>query len=289
MSKAAVYGLIRGFRFDNLSDELAFNENISLCITPDNIKTKLLDSCRDSLSPDDFSNIEKCQYSVKLLTNDTNEEIDETIKQMHQFLSVLRVIKPILAYPQYIFSYHENIGNFFLRVKSPLCSCYSIQRKLEFHKFPIEQLSEVRPLWMNVPQIVRNGKRVWAAHWLSEKAYIEKYHEFRVLFFAVALESLFSLHEANLTRNLAGRAANFLISDEQLQGKCIERICLAYNVRSKIVHGSDERIRETELLASEIIFRETVRSSLLKIIPDENLIRIFDGNIENYQNYFNGL
>lgn len=289
MSKAIVYGLIPGFSFDGFEGEITFERGIIISLAPQDIISKLLDSCSETLSTEDRKDIEGISYAIRIETEDSNKAIDKAIKNIHTFIATLRIVKPIIAYPQYFFSHHHEGKYYFLRIKGYLDFCYAIDADIEMHKFSVDLKPEIESLWMNMPQIVQNKGRVWMAHWLNEKAYLEKYHEFRVLFSAIALESLFSIDELRLTHNLSMRAAKFLSADPTERDKIYRRVRFAYNIRSMIAHGLKEEISHRQLWCAEIIFREGVRQSLFKIMSDSNLISIFDGKLQDYVRYFNSL
>lgn len=289
MGRAKVFGLIPGFRFEDYENEITLSYGITICLSPNDITSKLLESCRDSISTDELEKISNCQYTVKIETDDSNEAAEKAIDNIHEFIGILRVVKPILAYPKYVFSYNYDGKYYFLRRKVCYDPCHAIDASVEMHKFPVDLTSEVIPIWNNVPQILQNNSRVKWAHWLSEKAYFEKYHEFRILNFAMALESLFSKKETQLTHKLATRASQFLTSDITMRDKIYRRVRFAYDVRSKIVHGLREEIQLRALRYTEIICREGIRTCLLKIMKDNNLICTFDGPSHDYDKYFASL
>lgn len=289
MNKAIVYGLIPGFRFDGFKNDIVFERGVIISSAPQDIISKLLDSCSETVSIEDRKDIEGVQYTIKIETADSYATIDSAIKNIHSFVATLRIIKPIIAYPQYIFSYHYDADYYFLRVKSELDFCYAIDADVEMHKFPVELISDLFSIWQNIPQIIQNSNRIWRAQWLCEKSYLEKYNEFRILFFAMALESLFGTSDAELGFSLSLRTARFLSDDLDNRKRIFRELKDAYNSRSSIVHGLRKRLSNTEIRTAEICFRENVRLSLLKIMQNRKLIDMFDGPQEQYHEFLKTL
>lgn len=282
MSKAIVYGLIPGFRFDNFVEDITLERGVTICLSPNDIMASLLDTCKDLISAQDRKDIEGIKYALKIEIEDSNETIRRAINDIRSFIAMLRLVKPILAYPQYFFSYHYDAEYYFLRIKDNIDSCYAIDADVEMHTFPVDQISVVIPIWQNTPQIVKNDNRVWMAHWLCEKAYLEKYNEFRTLYFAIALESLFGTSDAELRFSISLRTARFLSKDANERKKIFQDVKNAYDIRSSIVHGLKRTLSVPVLKKTEITLRESVRKCLLKIMQDGNFIEAFDSPTEKY-------
>jgi len=127
------------------------------------------------------------------------------------------------------------------------------------------------------------------AFWLNEFAYQKKQGEFKILYFAMALESLFGISNYELRFRLALTTARFISNDPGEREEIFNKIKEAYDIRSSIVHGLRKELTLSEIRLAEISLREYLRRALLKIMQNKKLIRIFDSPGDTYGRFIKAL
>jgi len=293
------YGLISGCFFIDqeqyLSREIEISRKIVICPRPTDILKNLEPQQEGHLSKDMKDEIFNGMFAVKsaLITNkkDESTKLKKVFDDIHKFISTLRIVKPNLAYPQFEFVFYPQENRYFLRTLSHLSSCYSSEMDLDgkdilLRKFDISLAENVKEIWDNIPQITVSRTRVWLAFGMNESAYREITNEFRILFFAIALECLFSTERRNLMHNLASRTARFLSDNIKMREKIYRRIIKAYEIRSMIVHGLKKPTAHCKYRFAEVVFRDMIRQCLEKIIKQKSLINIFTDQGQKVYNTF---
>lgn len=289
MSQAVVYSLIPNFKFDGFQTDLQTSCSITICRNPHNILSKLLNDSKKYISTINQDRIDNIRCVLTVETDDNNESINNGINKIEKFIALMRIVKPVVAYPQYCLSYHRAGDYYSIRRLDTRKVCYAIDSNTEMHKITIDKIPVLESMWINLQKIAKTNQRIWGALWLHEKAYYENYHEFRILNFAIALESLFGTSDAELRYSISLRCARFLSDDSIKRREIFEDVLYAYNIRSNIVHGLRKKIKKPELKKAEICLRENVRNCLIRILKDPNLINKFDGSKKIYNEFVKDL
>ena len=300
MSRINVFGLIPRFEFYHdengkdiyLAREIHFDRGVTIC-KPIAHAFYISQYSKEYLSKKDRDMIKDSIFGVRLdvetRKSDEFEKIDKAINDIHLFIAMLRIVKPVLAYPKLVFAYCPSDKHISVKGTSHLDSCYSVEDTPDLRKFSIDCLPEVNNLWKNLPQVSTNNSRIWRTFKIYDTAYLQRYGDIRILLFAMALESLFGTSDTEIIFSLSLRTARFLMKVQDERKKTFQDIKKAYNIRSSIVHGLRKKLSETELKNAEITLRECVRKSLLKIMKDSDLINTFDGPVEEYNAFLTDL
>ncbi len=113
----------------------------------------------------------------------------------------------------------------------------------------------------------------------------------KILSYCTCLESLFLREKSELTNKLATRIALFLSKKPIERHSLFKDIKKAYDVRSKMVHGSQrEGIKPQDVLKASALLDDVVRRSFRTIIENEELRSIFqDKDNPAFEKYMNEL
>jgi len=109
----------------------------------------------------------------------------------------------------------------------------------------------------------------------------------KVSLYMTCLEIMFATEAAELTHRLSERVAFFLRNDSGERLELYKRLKEAYNIRSKVIHGS-VMSEKTQMQLPEVAtdIDELLRQLILKILADEADRRIFDMDNSKLDDYF---
>lgn len=100
--------------------------------------------------------------------------------------------------------------------------------------------------------------------------------ETRLVNFSIALESIFSTDNIELSYRISLRVSFLLGNNSAERKEIFENVKGIYNIRSKIVHGSVLRKKEKDKLLKTVEKLEVyLRASIIKILKEPKLISIF--------------
>lgn len=289
MKNDILYGLIPGFRIEGATKEMIFKYGLTVCKNPGDIVQNLMQDYKDEYTSKKMrKNIDNCQFAIKKKVDaDDGFSKDNAVNDIQNFVSLMRIVKPIRVLPKYFIVYYSKSGDYLMHIKPSYTQYYASGHDIELRKFPKRLLSQVDELWKNVPTIIENNNRVRKAWILYEKAYGEYYPMYRVIWFAIALECLFQTSDSELAFSLALRTTEFIANGRRERENIFNATKKAYTTRSKLVHGLNYRRSGTRISDAEITLRENVRRALLKIIRDPGLIDIFDS--KRHRDYLQGI
>ncbi len=289
MNEMQSFGLLTYMPFGDLQSEIKFERGISITPVQQNSFGKIEEIDRGRVSEEDFKIINSYNNAVKK-EYDTPTTYAHAENDILCFVATLRIVKPILAYPNYFLHYIPHTMEWRFN-KHNIDSAFSIEEheNNDLREFPVNRLPEVIPLWENMPDIQTNKGRVWIALWLNEFAYQERQTEFRILYFVMALESLFGISNSELRFRLSLTTARFISNDFGERDEIFTNIKKAYDIRSGIVHGLRKELELSDLRFAEINLREYLRRALLKIMQDRSLIQIFESTDEDYNKFIKNL
>lgn len=138
-------------------------------------------------------------------------------------------------------------------------------------------------LQRNFSRIGRSMEFIKAARSATNLAY-------KLSHYCSAFESILTTDSSELSHKLSERAAFFLQENFPDKLDTYNTLKQAYNVRSKLTHG--DFLKESQIeKVPELSFAcdNLLRATILKILNDDQLLLLFDGNNEKIDNYFNQL
>lgn len=138
-------------------------------------------------------------------------------------------------------------------------------------------------LQRNFSRIGRSMEFIKAARSATNLAY-------KLSHYCSAFESILTTDSSELSHKLSERAAFFLQESFPDKLDTYNTLKQAYNVRSKLTHG--DFLKESQIeKVPELSFAcdNLLRATILKILNDDQLLLLFDGNNEKIDNYFNQL
>lgn len=309
--KCTLYCYVTGVRFEDYEQDFLVEDGFVISRNDDDTVVNLLKEKKyDYFCKTDYQKMQGCGLVMKVqMKDDEKKTEDMAIKKIVNFLKVLRVIQPNEANPHYFIMHYHNGDVMSIGPPDTLATCHSLERNLyniytnavnrrevvpdnkkedelfqnlmKLFKIYTTYLIRTKDLQKNIPQIFENNHRVRIALDLYDTAFYERYREFRTLFFAMALESLFATPHTELTFSLDLRISRFLAKEFRERKKIFNKICCAYVIRSKIVHGLVSKLKPQTLKFGERTFREYLRKSLLTITQNKQLIDLFDNSIEH--------
>lgn len=318
MKNTVLYCFVSDIRLEDLESDFKLLDNFTVSTNEENIESQLLTNTKyESLSEEDYRNIKNCCCVIKVeMKEDSPDERKVALKHIYYFMALLRVVKTNTANPHYYIMRHGDDFCFPIGPHNTIAQCYGLEMNLLYDyekavrlgkepsnedkekklltavlnlkRISVVDLDKTKELWSNVEVINKNNLRVNTALRLYETAYCERFREFRTLYFAMALESLFATTDAELTFSLALRTTRFLEKNYRNRKEIFKDICISYDIRSRIVHGLVSKITTPELKHAEFTFRENLRRSLFSIASDSSLINKFD-DIGEHKSYLKQL
>lgn len=138
-------------------------------------------------------------------------------------------------------------------------------------------------LQKNFSRIGRSMEFVKAARSATNLAY-------KLSHYCSAFESLLTTDSSELSHKLSERAAFFLQESSPDKLNTYNTLKQAYNVRSKLTHGDVLKESQIEKVPElSVACDSLLRATILKILNDDQLMLLFDGNNEKIDDYFSQL
>lgn len=135
----------------------------------------------------------------------------------------------------------------------------------------------------DAPTIPLSTPRLARAWYFAESARMSADVAVKVATYVTCLEALLSTEEGELTHRLAERVARILGNDPAEQRELFWLVKVAYDIRSKTLHGAPLGKRFKKLLPTSTRCDDVVRRLLLKILSSPVLVSLFnEGDLASY-------
>jgi hypothetical protein len=237
----------------------------------------------------DRDDLNECDLSIcRTLEEDTEPKRREAYHDVDNLLTSMRIVRPMRAYPLCRLIIDGNETKFLQKLND-------IPYIYDPDDFEKEELKErdveiLRVIHLAFKECFKVRKRLWNAHYMYGKSFFEYYSDYRLVFLAIALESLFNTDPVEVTYKIANRSSWFLGEDKIERRELFGQIKSAYRYRSKVVHGGTIPNKDISTLYDYTkMLTLIMQKVLLKILRDNTLIKRFDGDNENLGAYFDGL
>jgi hypothetical protein len=133
-----------------------------------------------------------------------------------------------------------------------------------------EFIVEPRP----VTQLARTESRLTRCLYVLQAARSSVDLAVRIAFYAMCLETLFSVDAQELSHKVSERVAHFLGATADDRWRLYKEVKRGYDVRSQTVHGAGIR-RDDELVGVSRNLDRILRDVLSKMLTDEALVELF--------------
>jgi hypothetical protein len=108
----------------------------------------------------------------------------------------------------------------------------------------------------------------------------------KISFYITCFEALYSTDPSELSHKLSERMALFLAENVEQRFIIYKNVKRAYAIRSKTVHGSDLGDRgKLDVESVSVNCDKMLRQSLLKILPNEDMLDLFSGDDAKIEEY----
>lgn len=224
-------------------------------------------------------------------------EDDVNIRNLSKaLLTMMRIVRPSRVYEYVIMTYV--IEEEFYRAiyhAATIGEAYILANQFEFeYVFTDEDILRIKEIFSNFHKYHVNDNIVGEGRIQSSilffKVATETFrNETRLVNFSIALESIFSTDNIELSYRISLRVSFFLGNNSVERKKIFEEVREIYNLRSRIVHGNVLKKKEKNKIPKTLENLETyLRASIIKILKEPKLISIFKDDTE-INNYFDDL
>ena len=268
------YWLCPLYSFTCDSESIKLNEYTNIILAPAELKKIVREQLPkraglDLDNPDDFQWALQLSHSQH---NTTKQKIDimDIVGYIHWFLHFfvwsLRLHKKGCVTPGPVHQLQNNNGEIlkYSTFNSTLCrNGFSKQPTYELNKNDIPNIKNILSIFNS-----RYSKAISSQLKIALDRFDAAYYETiedSLIDQMIAFESLFLGDEQELNYKLAMRAAFFLEKDEEKRNVTFSNIKKAYNLRSKIVHGS-EQFNHEKLEIIIPLTEEYLRQSIKKFL-----------------------
>jgi hypothetical protein len=250
----------------------------------------------EALPSDSFMNSIKSDLRFKTpyyLNIKFESNKDTALRKAYNFLKILRICRNNASSIGLIF-----IDGDKLEYELPVVQIFTFKNssiiQLSTNDIEILQLA-----WTNYTDFIKihnYNNRIYWAMFLHELANENRQLEMQIVHDTIALESLFSTSSQEISYQVSTRSAWFMYpkidsQNNNIRTRYYNTIKKYYDIRSKIVHGNFENIKNELDKLNEIDkyiegnLNCHVRDILKTIITDTNLINIFTRNIKDFNQY----
>lgn len=288
-----------------LSGDLDLGDSFFITELPDNIfdnflhygrlwdesgKTKVI----DSLERDKFTTT-YCldhRYSGPESPHLSEPEV-ESKKKVRRIILGIQLLKPIMTSPEFIIHTQGDDYRVVDALKTNEHVFLANAENISPELFSADDIEKLKVLWPRICDIYdRDGgkfNRITNALEFFRVGLGMLAWQLRFALFIIALESIYSTSNVEVTYSLSQRLAWFLGQDYVERLAYFEKAKKCYRIRSQIVHGDtvqgDLRKEVDDLMVD---LEKMTRLTLLKILLDGQLIDIFLDK-KKLKNYFNAL
>lgn len=282
---APIVGL---FKCDFSGQELKLAENLVFLRNPEIAIDKEIEvSCGSAAINDLKMSGWGFQHSYPIESETTNERSHDLIKRA---LISLWIAKPTGAHVTFFLQYQEpRISD---TTSDVIWSTDTLKpnRKYINETLSFKDLQIMKDVYKNVNKIRDNKTRLsLTLYHLYGALHIWIPHPRLVMFLSV-LESLFSTSPQEISHKISERTAFFFEKDSSKRRELYDFIKNIYNIRSKIVHGSQVSRKDIEPPKDKLADLEFFIHRLLqKIFTDNELVEIFSSGNEVREQYFKDL
>jgi hypothetical protein len=129
--------------------------------------------------------------------------------------------------------------------------------------------------------------RIGRAFRFINSARREGHPAIKISHYCSAFESLFSTESSELSHKLSERIAIFLKDYGYNPCDIFDEIKSFYGIRSKVTHGDSIQTKKIDKIPSLSVRCDELARVIVNIILNDNeLLRVFDGKKEDFENYF---